>query len=132
MSFLATVPVSEATGEVREMYERSQAQAGYVPNYSKTFSHRPEVWAAWGTLLMSIRRHLDPRRYELVTVAAARALGSSYCALAHARVLRDRFYPGPELTAIVEGRAGALSPADAALMASGERVARDPSRTTAA
>ena len=132
MSFLVTVPVSEATGEVRAMYERSQAQPGYVPNYAKAFSHRPEVWAAWTALLAAIRGHLDPRRYELVTVAAARALGCSYCALAHARILREKFYAAPELTAIVDGRAGTLSPADAALVAFAERVARDASGITAA
>ena len=132
MSFLETVPVSEATGEVRAMYERSQAQPGYVPNYAKAFSHRPEVWAAWGALLTSIRRHLDPRRYELVTVAAARALECSYCALAHGKILRERFYTAGELTAIVDGRASALVPADAALMAFAERVARNASQVTAA
>ena len=132
MSFLVTVPVGEARGEVRGMYERSQAGPGYVPNYAKAFSHRPEVWAAWGDLLTSIRGHLDPRRYELVTVAAARALGCSYCALAHGTILRERFYTAGELAAIVDGRAGALAPADAALMAFAERVARDASRVTAA
>jgi uncharacterized peroxidase-related enzyme len=132
MAFIRTVPVSEATGEVRAMYERSQAGPGYVPNYAKVFSHRPEVWTAWGALLGSVRATMDPRRYELVTVAAARALQCSYCALAHGKVLRDRFYTAPELAAIVDGRAGAVTAADAALMAFAERVARDASVITAA
>jgi AhpD family alkylhydroperoxidase len=131
MSFIRTVPVSEATGEVRAMYERSQAGPGYVPNYAKAFSHRPQAYAAWGALLGSVRATMDPRRYELVTVAAARALGCSYCALAHGKILRDRFYTAPELAAIVDGRAGAVSEADAALMAFAERVARDASAITA-
>src|SRR5262245_7140103 len=122
MAFLATVPVSQATGEVRAIYERSQAHLGYVPNYAKAFSHRPEVWAAWEGLVKSIRGNLDPRRYELVTLATARALGCSYCMLAHGRILRDRFYCAAELTAIMEGRPGALTPVDAALMAFAERV----------
>jgi uncharacterized peroxidase-related enzyme len=132
MAFIATVPVSEAAGEARAMYERAQAGPGYVPNYAKAFSLRPDVWTAWQALLATIRGHLDTRRYELVTVAAARALGSSYCALAHGKILRDRFHTAPELAAILDGRPGAASAADAALIAFAERIARDASQVTAA
>jgi uncharacterized peroxidase-related enzyme len=132
MAFISTVPVSQATGDVRAMYERSQARAGYVPNHTKAFSLRPPVWAAWEALLTSVRTNLDPRRYELVTLAAARALGCSYCALAHGQILRERFYTAPELTAIVDDPALRLTPAEAALMAFAEQVARDAGRITAA
>jgi hypothetical protein len=60
MAFINTVPVSEATGDVRAMYERSQADFGFVPNYAKAFSLRPPVMAAWVAFLGSIRGHLDP------------------------------------------------------------------------
>lgn len=89
MALISTVPVNEATGEARAMYERNQARVGYVPNYAKLFSHRPHVWTAWENLLASIRGGLDGRRYELITLAAARALRSSYCSLAHGRILRE-------------------------------------------
>ena len=49
-----------------------------VPNYAKLFGHRPDVLAAWGQLIAAIRGHMEQRRYELVTIAAARALNSSY------------------------------------------------------
>ena len=92
MTFINTIPVDQAAGDVRAMYEQSQRDLGYVSNFSKVFSHRPHVMAAWRTLLASIRSSLDPRRYELVTLAAARALRSSYCMLAHGTVLRQHFY----------------------------------------
>jgi uncharacterized peroxidase-related enzyme len=130
--FITTVPLEEAAGEVRALYEKSQARLGFVANFAKAFSHRPPVMAAWEGLLASVRGNLDPRRYELVTLAAARALRSSYCALVHGRILRDRFYTASELTAIVDGSAAALTPAEAALMAFAEQVARDASRITAA
>lgn len=41
MAFIATVPVDEASGDVRRMYEENEANLGYVPNYAKLFSHRP-------------------------------------------------------------------------------------------
>ncbi len=46
---------------------------------------RPEVLAGWAQLAGVIRTGMDLRRYELVTLAAARALRSTYCAMAHGR-----------------------------------------------
>ena len=51
MAFIGTIPLDQATGEVRAMYEQGQARFGYVPNHTKLFSHRPGVWASWETLL---------------------------------------------------------------------------------
>ena len=50
MSYIDTTPVNEATGDVRDMYERQQGAWGYVPNYAKSFSHRPAVMERWGKL----------------------------------------------------------------------------------
>ncbi|GHF89098.1 carboxymuconolactone decarboxylase family protein [Deinococcus ficus] len=132
MSFIGTVPVQSAEGEVRELYGRQQATLGYVPNYVKVFSLRPEVYAAWAGLLDGVRGNMDARRYELVTLAAARALGSSYCSLAHGKVLRDRFY-APEALARIAGdfRTASLDPLDRAVMAFAEQVARDAASVTA-
>ena len=133
MAFIETIPLDEATGEVRAMYERGQARFGYVPNHTKLFSHRPGVWAGWEALLGSIRRNMDPRRYELVTLAAARALRCSYCALAHGTILRERFYSAEQLAAIADDHTAAgLSPADAAIMSFAEKVAGDAVEATPA
>ena len=50
---------------------RQQSAWGYIPNYAKAFSLRPEVLARWGQLQAEIRRPMDNRRFELVTYAAA-------------------------------------------------------------
>jgi alkylhydroperoxidase family enzyme len=63
-----------------------------------------------------------------VPLAAARALRSSYCCLAHARVLRDRFYPADQVAAMARD----YTPADVAMMTFAERVARDASAISAA
>jgi uncharacterized peroxidase-related enzyme len=131
MAFVSTVAVEKAAGEVRAMYERTQGSLDYVPNYAKVFSHRPDVMAGWSGLLASIRGHLDPRRYELVTLAAARALRSSYCSLAHGSVLLQRFYSVEQLTAIAADPAvSTLSPAERAMMAFAEKLARDATAVT--
>jgi uncharacterized peroxidase-related enzyme len=127
MAFVHTIAVDEAAGDVRAMYERTQSALGYVPNYAKVFSHRPDVMTAWSGLLASIRR------YELVTLAAARALRSSYCMLAHGSVLLRQFYSAEQMTAIAGGPATTdLAPADVAMMAFAEKVARDASAITEA
>jgi uncharacterized peroxidase-related enzyme len=81
----------------------------------------------------SIRSNLDARRYELVTLAAARALRSSYCALAHGRILRERFYSAGQMVAIAEDYAAApLEPADIAVMTFAEKVVGAASAITEA
>lgn len=81
----------------------------------------PACWRASG----------DTWTYELVTLAAAKALRSSYCMLAHGTILRRQFY-GPEQLAAIAGTADAgLEPTEAAMMAFAERVAKDASSITA-
>ena len=133
MAFITTVPVHDATGDVRTMYEKSQTDVGYVPNYAKIFSHRPPVMAAWRNLIGSIRTNLDTRRYELITLAAARALHSSYCMLAHGTILRQQFYQPEQLTAIVDDFTTAdLAPVDVAIMSFAEHIVRDATSVTEA
>jgi uncharacterized peroxidase-related enzyme len=112
------------------MYERQQAHYGYVPNYAKVFCHRPEVMGLWAQLQSGIRRHMDKRRYELVTFAAANALRSTLCSLAHGKVLTE-FFSAEDVQAIVRGKTPAsLSAAEAAMMLFARRVAQDATAIT--
>lgn len=91
MSFLDKTDEAAARGRVAEQYEEERSSKGYVPNYVQTFSLRPDVYDAWGSLITTIRANMDLRRYELVTLAAAQALQSSYCSLAHGKILLEKF-----------------------------------------
>ena len=131
MAFIQTTPPGEATGDVRAMYERQQASYGYVPNYAKPFSHRPELMALWSNLQAGIRRHVNPRRFELVTFAAAQALRSSYCSLAHGKALTE-FFTVEEVHAIASDvEPGPLSTAELAMMKLARKVAGDASAVAA-
>lgn len=133
MPFIHTIPEEQATGDVRQMYEENRKPEGYIPNYVQAFSHRPDVMQAWGNLLGLIKSRLDPRRYELVTLAAARALRNSYCMLAHGSVLCEQFYPPEQLARIAaDYRTADLAPADVAIMAYAEKVVRDATAITQA
>jgi alkylhydroperoxidase family enzyme len=65
---------------------------GESTNMERAFARRPEVLAAWQQLNGAIKATSDLRRYELATLAAARRLRSSYCCLAHGKVLAEQFY----------------------------------------
>jgi len=130
MTFIRTLSPDEADGVVAAMYLRQQAAWGFVPNYAKVFSHRPEVLARWGQLLAEIRRPMSPRRFELVTFAAAHELRHSACTLAHGKKLRE-FLVDDDIIALAAGRiGGALTDAEQAMVAFAREVARDASRIT--
>ena len=131
MAFIETTPPAEADGEVREMYERQEAHYGYVPNYTKVFCHRPEILSLWGGLLSGIKQSLDKRRFELVTLAAAHELRSTYCSLAHGEALTE-FFSAEEIQAIVgDASCGPLSDVEMAMVALARKVARDASSVEA-
>jgi uncharacterized peroxidase-related enzyme len=132
MSYIDTVSLEDATGEVREMYERQQGAWGYVPNYAKSFSHRPEVMARWGRLLAELQRPWDKRRLEMITFAAAHELRHSSCSLAHGNMLRP-FFSGDEIRAIAEQRPiDSVTAAEQEMMRFSRQVARDASTVEAA
>jgi alkylhydroperoxidase family enzyme len=93
-------------------------------NYERAFEARPEVYAAWGELNGAIKAGMDLRRYELVTLAAARRLRSSYCSLAHGSVLLERFGE-PVRDIALDHHAAGLDDVDVAVMDLAERVVDD-------
>jgi alkylhydroperoxidase family enzyme len=113
MTFIETVPADAATGDVAAMYDADTELRGFLPNYTQAFSHRPGVYAAWRQLVGAITQNMDPRRYELVSVAAARVLRSTYCTAAHTLVLADKW---PDAVP---------DEVDAAVIDLAEKVARD-------
>lgn len=93
-------------------------------NYERAFELRPSVYDAWQQLNGAIKAKMDLRRYELATLAAARRLRSSYCCLAHGRVLAERF--GEPVTRIAaDHRAAGLDEIDVAVMDLAELVVDD-------
>jgi len=131
MSFINTIPLSEATGDVRELYERQQAPLGFVPNYAKVFSHRPNIMKAWAALQSEIKKTIEHKNYNLATLASARAIGSTYCSLAYANLLKNKLYSTDELKMILEkDDASPLTEGEQAIMALAEKVALNSSSVT--
>jgi alkylhydroperoxidase family enzyme len=93
-------------------------------NSERAFAERPEVYAACVQLNGAIKARMDLRRYELATLAAARRLRSSYCSLAHGKVLLERFGE-PVREIVLDRRAASLDEIDVAVMDLAERVVDD-------
>jgi uncharacterized peroxidase-related enzyme len=69
---------------------------------------------------------MDPRRYELATLAASRRLRSNYCCLAHGSVLVERFMEPDQLVAVMaDHRAAGLDEVEVAVMDVADKVAED-------
>lgn len=124
---MAFVDGAGSSPSVATMYAAERDVWGYLPNYAVLFSHEPEVMVAWRHLVGTVRGAMDRRRFELVTMAAAQARGSSYCALAHGKFLTDLFHTPDEVAALA-GPDGPVDELDAALVALARRVAAEPSR----
>jgi alkylhydroperoxidase family enzyme len=75
----------------------------------------------------AVKAH-DLRRYELATLAAARRLRSSYCALQHGKVLAQQFMSFQDVPDLPEG----LDDADRAVMELAEKVVDDATSVTQA
>lgn len=131
MAFIETVPEERAEGRVADMYGRVEASIGYVPNYARAFSHRPELFDAWAQLNSTVKSVMDPRRYELATVAAAVHRRSSYCTLAHSEKLLQLGAADEDVRALAKDPASApLDDVERAIVAYAQKVAEAPHAIT--
>jgi uncharacterized peroxidase-related enzyme len=115
------------------LYAEHAARLGFVPNYARVFALAPDAYVAWQALSAAVRAGMDERRYELITLVTAQRLGARYCTLAHAAVLRDKFFDDETLRRIATDLQHAgLAPVDLAVMDFAERIAADPGAATEA
>ncbi len=119
-------PQPGAEDEVREWNDEQAARWGYLPNYAAAFASRPEVARAWTALNTAVRDGMDRRRFELATIAAARALRSTYCTAAPSKFLRDVCDDEATMLSIAADPDGrSLDAADRAVISFARKVATD-------
>ena len=124
--FISPVPEEAAEGDLAEYYRKQRAAWGFLPNYAAAFSTRPDVAQAWNALNTAVRDGMDRRRFEIATIAAARARRSTYCTAAHSAFLRDVCGDEATVAAIAEHPDGAgLAEQDRAVFRFATKVATD-------
>jgi uncharacterized peroxidase-related enzyme len=129
--FIETPEESTVGDDVAAWYQRQRDAWGYLPNYAPAFATRPDVAEAWNKLNSTIRGHMDRRRYELATIAAARAYRSTYCVAAHSKFLRDECGDEDTMRAVAADPSGAaLDATDRAVVEFATDVARDAASIT--
>jgi hypothetical protein len=76
-SFFRTVPPDEAPGKLKELYDEDVRLHGRVRGSTEMLSLRPEVSAAWRSMDAALQSTMDPRHYELATLAASTSVSCS-------------------------------------------------------
>ena len=122
MSIITTPSPEDVTGLAADIYADDQAHMGYVPEHTRVMAVNPEAYLAWESLIGAIAGGMDKRRYELITLAAARGVKSQHCLLAHGNKTL-KYVEEDELTRIVRDyRTAGISEAEVAMMAFAEKV----------
>jgi uncharacterized peroxidase-related enzyme len=130
--FIDPIPEDEAPETVADMYAVDRSHWGFLPGFTRVFSRHPDAYQAWRQLNVAVRSGMDARRYELVTLAAARTLRSSYCTVAHGSVLKDRYFDSATvLQLMADHHYAGLDQAEVVMMDFAEKVAADATSITA-
>ncbi len=130
MSIIATPDENEVTGLAADIYADDVRRLGYVPPHTRVMATNPEAEQAFEALAKAIASQLGTRRYELVTLAAARGARSKHCRLAHgAKTLP--LIPEQQLVRIANDHHDAdLTDAEVAMMDFAEKVSTDAASMT--
>jgi len=130
MTIIRTIPEDEADGEVAVLYAEERESLGYVPSHARVMAMNPAANRAFEALIGSVAAPMGVRRYELVTLAAARGTGSRHCRLAHG-LKSLAVFDEEQLERIARDYTDAgLTDAEVAMMRFAERVARDAASMT--
>jgi alkylhydroperoxidase family enzyme len=130
VQFIRTISREEATGDLRDFYDRGLANGVALP-ILEAWSLRPDVLEAWHALLLAIRSQMDERRYALVTTVAASRVKCTVCTLSSG-VNSTKFFTVDQIRELACGDdLSDLDPVDQAIAAFAERVALNAEEMTA-
>jgi uncharacterized peroxidase-related enzyme len=129
-SFLEEPPDSP---EARALFDQDLADDGYVWNASRLWAHQPETAGRLFRLMSQAFRpsRLSYRQRGILVVAAASALGDSYCSLAWGGKL-GQAADVAVAAGVLTGRDTGLTDQEKAMAQWARKVARDPNATTPA
>jgi uncharacterized peroxidase-related enzyme len=130
MSIITTVGEDEATGDVAAIYAEDHDHYGYVPHRTRVMAVNPDALRAFEDLTKAIASQLGARNYRLVTLAAAGALRSDECRLAHGAMAR-RIMDDDQIERVARDFHDAgLTDAEVAMMEFAEKVCGDSAAMT--
>ncbi|GAA1992792.1 carboxymuconolactone decarboxylase family protein [Microbacterium pumilum] len=124
--------IDEAEGHAAEMYEGDLSGDGFVYSHTQVMAINPEAHQAFEALIGAIVPSIGVRDYELATLAAARAIRSPHCLLAHGRkTLRAGALSAEQLERVaLDYETAGLDAADVAVMRFAEKLSTDAAAMT--
>ena len=130
MAIVQSPTAEEATGVVAEIYAGDIRDQGFVAAHTRAVSLNPEAYLAWEQLIGAIAGPMGKRRYELVTLAAAKGVASVHCRLAHGRKSLGLFDENTLVAIATDYHSAPLTGAEIAMMEFAERVSVDAAGMT--
>ncbi|MCK5573791.1 MAG: peroxidase-related enzyme [Bacteroidetes bacterium] len=130
MAFIRMIQESEATGEVRDLYERYRAPWGGVDNILKIHSLLPSTLAPHVDLYRSVmfgRGRLTRRQREMIATVVSRENGCPYCIHHHSDAL-FRLTEDRSIASLLRsgGEYRGLPPEEVCMLEYAEALTRDP------
>jgi uncharacterized peroxidase-related enzyme len=121
-----------ASGYTADVYRRDLDDDGFVFSHTRAMAVNPEALEAFENLVHVVVPSIGVRTYELVTLAAAAALRSPHCLLAHGRkALRAEALDEDTLVLVARDFEDAgLSSADVAVMRYAHKLSTDATSMT--
>ena len=130
MSIIRTIPEDEATGDVAALYAEDREHYGYVPSHTRMMAMNPAAQRGFEAITAAIAGRLGTRNYRLVTLAAAGALHSDACRLAHGNMARKMLSDDQIIAIATDFHDADLTDAEVAMMDYAIRVSRDSAGMT--
>ncbi|SIT71548.1 carboxymuconolactone decarboxylase family protein [Microbacterium sp. RU33B] len=129
---ISTPEPATAGGYVAEKYREDLDDDGFVFTHTRAMVVNPEALDAFEALLGAVIPSIGVRTYELATLAAAAAVKSPHCLMAHGRkALRAGAFDEDELERVARDFEQAeLSEADLAVMRYATRLSTDADAMT--
>lgn len=117
---------------VAAMYAHDLEADGFVFSHTRAMAVNPEAHAAFEALVRAVVPSIGLRVYELATLAAAAAIGSAHCLLAHGRKTLDAGILDEEALALAlrDPESAGLDERDVAVMAFAARLSQDAASMT--
>ena len=124
---ISTPEPAAAEGAVAAMYEDDLDGFGMVFAHTRAMALNPDAYAAFEALIHAIVPSIGMRTYELATLAAAAAVGSPHCLLAHGyKTVHAGILDEEQLERVARGAGDEdLTPQDRAVMRYAARVSTD-------
>lgn len=118
--------------QVAAMYAHDLEADGLVFSHTRAMAVNPAAHAAFEALVRAVVPSIGLRVYELATLAAAAAIGSVHCLLAHGRKTLDAGLLDEDGLALVlrDPEAAGLDERDVAVMAFAARLSQDAASMT--